>query len=311
MPRDPSMHRLSLDDMEKLFQEITGSPMTDAEREMMHASYEAQLQVGKGADGVVRRGPPVDWAHEGQERRSPSADGTPPGYTCSICRDVGFVRRDVPLGHPDFGKAHRCRCQVQDPAARQADYQHRLALSGLPVGLRRCTLDAFRPVAGAAAGLTAAREFLATLEHGGDPLWLAVSGGLGCGKTHLLAGITQAALLRQPVVWLSLPQWLSDCRVNDFEHEHALTITAQQTPVLVLDEFGSQRATDWTLAKVEQLVDYRYARRLPTVLAITATPEELATWSPRIASRLGDHSLVRAVVLTGGDYRARLTRTKA
>ncbi len=39
--------------------------------------------------------------------------------TCKICGGAGFVLLDVPLGHPDFGKAVPCRCREQERMAKR------------------------------------------------------------------------------------------------------------------------------------------------------------------------------------------------
>src|SRR5262245_37047727 len=33
---------------------------------------------------------------------------------CEICGGLGFVTRDVPIDHPDFGKAFPCQCRVKE-----------------------------------------------------------------------------------------------------------------------------------------------------------------------------------------------------
>ena len=33
--------------------------------------------------------------------------------TCEICGGLGYVRRDLPVGHPDFGKLEICRCRLE------------------------------------------------------------------------------------------------------------------------------------------------------------------------------------------------------
>ena len=39
---------------------------------------------------------------------------------CPICDDMGFTTRNVPIGHPDFGKAFPCECKVDELADRKA-----------------------------------------------------------------------------------------------------------------------------------------------------------------------------------------------
>src|SRR5438445_806606 len=46
----------------------------------------------------------------------PAEAAEPP--TCAICKDHGFVRRDVELGHPDFGRAIPCSCRLGEVRER-------------------------------------------------------------------------------------------------------------------------------------------------------------------------------------------------
>ena len=57
------------------------------------------------------------------------------GAICPHCRGAGFVRRNVPLGDPDFGHAVSCKC-VQD----ESDGERRERLS------RYSNLGASRPI---------------------------------------------------------------------------------------------------------------------------------------------------------------------
>ncbi len=62
------------------------------------------------------------------------------------------------------------------------------------------------------------------------------------------------------------------------------------TPLLVLDDLGTQSSTPWAKEKLDQLLTYRFNNQLPTVI-VTATPiDEL---EERIRSRLMDPKLCR------------------
>ncbi|HEX3052229.1 MAG TPA: hypothetical protein VHP83_16335, partial [Aggregatilineaceae bacterium] len=39
--------------------------------------------------------------------------------TCEICDGMGIVTKNVPIGHPDFGKAFPCRCQAGQGMVQQ------------------------------------------------------------------------------------------------------------------------------------------------------------------------------------------------
>src|SRR6266542_1543672 len=50
-----------------------------------------------------------------------------PEPSCPICKDHGFVRKDVDLGHPDFGRAFPCTCragEMRDRLRRRSNLGH-------------------------------------------------------------------------------------------------------------------------------------------------------------------------------------------
>ncbi len=316
MAGDGRRARLPLTPMGDVLEEIAaGLHFTPAEREIMMAAYAAQLARHQAPpEERVRQGSTIAWAHDGSEVRGHDS----PGYACPHCRDARFLRRDVPVGHPDFGRAIPCRCQREDPVMRQAAYERRVLRSGLPAGLRSRTLDTFHPGTGTQEAYQAALAFVASLRQR-EAQWVVFYGGTGRGKTHLLAGITQAALMTQDVAYETAPDFLAACQASvevngaltPFAHDPGLTAAVVASPVLVLDEIGSQTAGVWGREKLERILDQRWQGRLPTAVAVTVTPQEISAWSPRIASRLSDRSLVRSVVLAGGDYRQRLSREEA
>ena len=59
---------------------------------------------------------------------------------CPICRGVGYVALDVPVGHPDFGKAMPCQCREQE---RQERRMLRMQRFGTLETLERMTFDSF------------------------------------------------------------------------------------------------------------------------------------------------------------------------
>jgi DNA replication protein DnaC len=60
---------------------------------------------------------------------------------CPICGGAGYLREDVPVGHPRFGKLVPCQClQTELEAQRLSDLR---ALSNLDA-MGRYTFDSFR-----------------------------------------------------------------------------------------------------------------------------------------------------------------------
>ena len=44
--------------------------------------------------------------------------GDPGDPNCEICEGTGWLRMDLPIGHPDFGKLFLCDCVSQDIVAK-------------------------------------------------------------------------------------------------------------------------------------------------------------------------------------------------
>ncbi|HPS41710.1 MAG TPA: ATP-binding protein, partial [Anaerolineaceae bacterium] len=77
--------------------------------------------------------------------------------------------------------------------------------------------------------------------------------------------------------------------------------------LLVLDDLGSQNSTKWAAEKLFQIVDYRYSRKLPSVVTTNLEIEDL---DDRIRSRLQDPDLVTRVKVTAPDYRSPVKDSK-
>jgi DNA replication protein DnaC len=233
-----------------------------------------------------------------------------------VCRDTRWVRHDVPVGHPEFGKARPCACTTEDPEVRAAQYRERLRVSGLPVALYDRRLDTFVVLeASTRAAHAAVRDFVAARRTGGDPLWITLFGAPGRGKSHLLAAAANALLPRQAATYWAVPELLRACKdgaqvdgeYRPFAVDQQLTALAKVTPVLILDEFGAPAADRvWQWEKLDLLVKHREAARTPLLLGMSCSPEELRATAPAIASRLTDKTLGRVVVIEAPDYRPRL-----
>lgn len=213
-------------------------------------------------------------------------------YACLTCHDGGFVRHELPLGHPDFGKTTPC------PACAGV-----VVAMGIPGYLQDASFERFNlhlnPSMGTA--VTAVRKVADGAE------WCALlMGDIGVGKTHLAVAALRFNTLPKPGrFWLfsDLLRWFrermyhrdpdsrrdEDDLVQEYQHFRGL---------LVLDDVGAgtpdSNFTDRTLFAI---VNARYAERLPTII----TTNEPATLDPRVLSRCSDG----AVTCEGKDLRGR------
>src|SRR5207248_5605893 len=114
---------------------------------------------------------------------------------CPQCGDSGFVRRDVPLGHPDFGRAIPCVCRGASMHAERRERLERLSNLG---PLTRLTFDNLIKEGRSAEPHRRERfrrAYMAAVEYAAEPSgWLVLLGPSGSGKTHLAAAIANARL---------------------------------------------------------------------------------------------------------------------
>ena len=235
----------------------------------------------------------------------PASPLAAPGADCPICHGVGYVRLDVPVGHPQFGKAMPCRCR-QD-LIRQRRLARLRQASNLE-SLQRMTFDTFETTSfgetEASLSLQYARDICH--EYAEHPQgWLLMHGTHGCGKTHLAAAIANARVeAGLPVLFEVVPDLLDHLRASyapqspvSYDEHFALLRTVE---MLILDDFGTQNATPWAVEKLFQLMNYRYNAQLPTVITTNQTIGEM---DPRLASRFGDRQLVQTLDFYVPDFR--------
>lgn len=72
--------------------------------------------------------------------------------------------------------------------------------------------------------------------------------------------------------------------------------------LLVLDDFGAAKTSEWNEEINYRLINYRYERELPTLITSNVPPKDLPTaLGERVASRVAE--MAERVVLRGGDRR--------
>ena len=67
----------------------------------------------------------------------------PQPVNCTICKDAGYTRKDVPYGHPQFNKLDPCVCKKAELKTKRQ--QALVAMSGILGSLRVCRCH-LRPI---------------------------------------------------------------------------------------------------------------------------------------------------------------------
>lgn len=154
--------------------------------------------------------------------------------------------------------------------------------------------------------------------HGdSDKDGLYITGPVGTGKTHAMwCAITlqlvqhikaaetgdEILRIRGPVVTRAT-RMMDGLRPGDDPKVVRNNLDAlKNADLLAIDDLGAERPSDWTQERLYELIDERYAERLPTLVTTNVPLSRIGEFvGERVASRLAEMCTV--VPLTGEDRR--------
>lgn len=242
-------------------------------------------------------------SHDGEVARTLAASLV----VCDQCHGAGFVRV-ARFGADTEWITHIEPCGCQTEALGRARWQRALAASDMSDELRAMRFADYD-----ASDNPRALEVMQAWSSDPDG-WVLLYGGWGTGKTRLLASAFNVLMTandtaslagqRHYPLYVVVPSMLDHIRRGLNEpnsREYGARFDAiQQTPILLLDDLGAEKHSEWTDELLFKLLDYRYRQQLPTAVASNVDPVDL---EPRIASRLRDAALSQVVLMAGADYR--------
>ena len=207
--------------------------------------------------------------------------------------------------------ARRCECRKRDDSAKLLEAAH------IPARYRECSLSNYRPASGNGSQLQAFNyAFKLVDEYPAVDRGLLFMGTVGVGKTHLATAILRG-LIDKGVRCLffefgALLKEIQDS-YNPVSQTSELKIPAPvyDADVLVLDELGASKPTDWVRDTMMQVIGTRYNNKRLTIFTTNYTDERLngreETLEDRIGVRLRSrlYEMCRTVVVNGADYRRR------
>ena len=235
----------------------------------------------------------------GDDGASGNGHARPEDY-CPICEGRKWLSVDVPVGHPDFGKAVACQCQIDTSESERETRLRRYSNLG---PLSRMTFASANPDGLGASPENArlfAAAFQAARDYADDPTgWLALTGPNGCGKTHLAAAIANRRIeLGKLAFFVHVPDLLDDLR-STYAPSSEITYSdlfeqVNEAELLILDGLGVQSPTPWAREKLHQIFNRRANGELPTVIT---TAEDVHNLDAYIASRLAYPRLSRVLTV--------------
>ena len=239
---------------------------------------------------------------------------------CPLCEGTGW--KSVSIGSDR--RVTRCDCRLQ------ARTQTLLAAARIPKRYEHCELSNF-DFDGAHRQLFPARMAACKFveAYPTDNTGLLLIGSIGVGKTHLAVGIIKELVLSKgiPCLFYDYRELLKQIQnsYNDSVKATELDVLRPvfETEVLVLDELGAVKPTEWVWDTVSLILNNRYNDKRTTIITtnfptIRQDPRQRTQFA-RAAARdetLGDrigermrsrlHEMCRIIKMEGEDFRQKV-----
>lgn len=138
-------------------------------------------------------------------------------------------------------------------------------------------------------------------------------GDVGSGKTFL-AGCIANALIEKGVFVLmtDLRSLISEMTRNFGEYREDVLSDVRKCKLLILDDFGTERETDYMNEQVYEIINERYKAKKPLVITTNLTPRQLTEENVIARRRVYDRVLemCSGVLIHGGSRRKEIAREK-
>ena len=253
---------------------------------------------------------------------------------CHLCDGSGLRLVEAPDGTRYAGD---CECRIEQRSVR------RVRNAAIPARYEHCTLANYDDFPSAhrtqREALFQATQFVKAYPANTGDKGLLLTGSIGIGKTHLAVGILRGLITERGVhgLFIDYRDLLKEVQ-NSYNRGVAETELSILRPVfdaevLVLDELGAAKPTEWVWDTVAHILNTRYNDRRTTILTSnypnltsTAAGASSSATSPEgaraalreetLGDRIGDRMWSRlqemcaSVEMRGEDFRQGVKRAR-
>ena len=247
---------------------------------------------------------------------------------CPICDGIGLVQVVN-----DTGKWISRPCECQEMAREE----RRLRAARIPRGYWECSLESYETDFSGVdpsqkRALEMARKFVDAYPVDTGGKGLLIIGSLGCGKTHLAVGVLRRLLQERGAhgIFCDYGALLKDVQLSfnpqNRHTEYDLIDPILKTEVLVLDDLGAQKPSEWVWDNVALILNTRYNNKLTTIITTNypdlppcgggLTDAERSAREPTLGDRITERMRSRLsemcirIAMTGKDFRQTVKRAR-
>ncbi|MFB3903059.1 MAG: ATP-binding protein [Acidobacteriota bacterium] len=242
---------------------------------------------------------------------------TPGPYTCASCRDSGWI----------VSQSEKTEAVVPCPDCRKTRTTNRLIKeAGIPPRYYDRGLDIYCPQGRSQEeALKRAVEYVEAFPD--VPRGLLLVGPPGVGKTHLSVAILKKLILEKRVAgkFIDETEFLRRLQYSygpdSAETEREVLLPLMKVDLLVWDDLGTGRPTEWAMETIRTLLNHRYTFQKQTIFSTNwplrlqpakrgVTAEQ--TLSERIGHRLLSRIMEMAEIIqiTGPDFRTEVHKAR-
>ena len=145
-----------------------------------------------------------------------------------------------------------------------------------------------------------------------ENIGLLLWGGFGTGKSFL-AGCIANALIEQkvPVCMTNFAHVVNELN-SSFSGQNKVVDRLCRYPLLIIDDFGMERGTEYALEQIYNIVDSRYRSRKPLIVTTNLTLDEIRHPQDTVHARIYDRLLEMCVPVSciGASFRKESAQEK-
>jgi DNA replication protein DnaC len=234
------------------------------------------------------------------------------GIQCITCLDYGTVGTHREVTNPVTLRvtnalyAATCPDCKGERVSPEENMKRRMRAAGISDSFWKFTFANWKP------NKAMEPAYRATVAFADRPVGgLVLSGSAGVGKTHLAVAVAMEAVkIGMKVKFDTARGFLTQLQrsIGDGSYAETKARLFEEPDLVVLDDYGAERTTDYTADVMEEAVSYRYSHEKAFIVTTNAGNGDV---TPRIESRLKDRSRVMVVNCEAPDYRPILPAREA